>query len=313
MPDVQAATISHNTPLIISDSSCASADASTRPRRTGFDIVAAGYFDTLGIPILRGRAFEARDRQGAPEAVVVNETLARRYWPQQNPIGQSLWLGCDVKKPRTIAQVVGLARDVKYSSLNEPPAPFVYRPLAQDWGGFMTLIVHTRSNPVKFTAPLREALTGLDPNLRVYEIQTLEEYASGSLWQVRWQAVLLAVFGGLAMALAAVGLYGVVAYTVAQQTRELGIRTAIGAQRNDLLWMVLGRGLTLTAVGIAVGLLLSAAATRLLGKLLYGMSPLDPVSFAAASLAWTAVAMLASYVPARRAMKVDPVVALRWE
>ncbi len=313
MPDVQAATISHNTPLIISDSSCASADASTRPRRTGFDIVAAGYFDTLGIPILRGRAFEARDRQGAPEAVVVNETLARRYWPQQNPIGQSLWLGCDVKKPRTIAQVVGLARDVKYSSLNEPPAPFVYRPLAQNWGGFMTLIVHTRSNPVKFTAPLRQALTGLDPNLRVYEIQTLEEYASGSLWQVRWQAVLLAVFGGLAMALAAVGLYGVVAYTVAQQTRELGIRTAIGAQRNDLLWMVLGRGLTLTAVGIAVGLLLSAAATRLLGKLLYGMSPLDPVSFAAASLAWTAVAMLASYVPARRAMKVDPVVALRWE
>jgi ABC-type antimicrobial peptide transport system permease subunit len=212
-----------------------------------------------------------------------------------------------------LAEVVGVARDAKYGSLDELPQPFVYRPLAQDWAGFMTLIVHTGGSPEKFTAPLRVALAGLDPNLRVYEIQTLEEYASGSLWRVRWQAVLLAVFGGLAMLLAAVGLYGVVAYTVAQQTREVGIRMAIGAQRGDVLWLVLGRGLRLTAVGIAIGMLLSAAATRLLGGLLYGMSPLDPVSYAAASLAWAAVAMLASYVPARRAMKVDPVVALRWE
>jgi predicted permease len=313
MPDVHSATISYNTPLSFTDSRCVAADASTRPRRAGSDIVAAGYFDTLGIPIVRGRAFEARDRQGAPRVVVVNETFARRYWPGQDAIGQSVWLGCDVRKPRALAEVVGVARDAKYGSLDELPQPFVYRPLAQDWAGFMTLIVHTGGSPEKFTAPLRVALAGLDPNLRVYEIQTLEEYASGSLWRVRWQAVLLAVFGGLAMLLAAVGLYGVVAYTVAQQTRELGIRMAIGAQRGDVLWLVLGRGLRLTAVGIAIGMLLSAAATRLLGGLLYGMSPLDPVSYAAASLAWTAVAMLASYVPARRAMKVDPVVALRWE
>jgi len=313
MPDVRSATIGYNTPLSFTDSKCTAADASTRPRRAGSDIVAAGYFDTLGIPILRGRAFEAQDRLGAPRVVVVNETFARRYWPGRDPIGQSVWLGCDVKKPRTVAEVAGVARDAKYASLNEPPLPFVYRPLAQDWAGFVTLIVHTGGRPEKFTAPLRAALAGIDPNLRVYEMQTLEQYASGSLWQVRWQAVLLAVFGGLAMALAAVGLYGVVAYTVAQQTRELGIRMAIGAQRGDVLWMVLRRGLQLTAVGIATGLPLSAAATRLLGGLLYGMSPLDPVSFAAASLAWTAVAMLASYVPARRAMKVDPVVALRWE
>jgi predicted permease len=313
MPNVQSATISHNTPLSITDATCAAPDTNTRPRRTGSDIVAAGYFDTIGIPILRGRAFEARDRQGAPQVVVVNETLARRYWPAKEPIGQSVWLGCDTKAPRTVAQVVGVARDAKYASLDEPPQPFVYRPLAQDWVGFMTLIVHTPGRPEQFTAPLRAALAGLDPDLRVYEIETLEECASGSLFRVRWQAALLAVFGGLAMVLAAVGLYGVVAYTVAQQTRELGIRMAIGAQRGDLLWMVLGRGLRLTALGIAMGLLLSAAATRLLGGLLYGMSPLDPVSFAAASLAWTAVAMLASYVPARRAMQVDPVVALRWE
>jgi predicted permease len=313
MPEVRGATIGYNTPLSVTDSRCVAADAGARPRRAGSDIVAAGYFDTLAIPILRGRAFAAQDRQGAPQVVVVNETFARRYWPGKNAVGQSVWLGCEVKKPRIVAEVVGVARDAKYGSLDEPPEPFVYRPLAQDWDGFMTLIVHTAGSPEKFTAPLRGALAGLDPNLRVYEIQTLEEYASGSLWRVRWQAALLAVFGGLAMLLAAVGLYGVVAYTVAQQTRELGIRMAIGAQRGDVLWMVLGRGLGLTAVGIAIGLLLSAAATRLLGGLLYGMSPLDPVSFAAASLAWTAVAMLASYVPARRAMKVDPLVALRWE
>ncbi|SPE41686.1 Permease (fragment) [Candidatus Sulfopaludibacter sp. SbA3] len=313
MPDVRSATIGYDTPLSITDSRCVAVDASTRPGRAGSDIVAAGYFDTLGIPIVRGRGFEARDRLGAPRVVVVNQTFARRYWPGQDPIGQSVWLGCDVKKPRTVAEVAGVARDAKYGSLDEPPQPFVYRPLAQDWAGFMTLIVHTAGSPGKFTSPLRAALAGLDPNLRVYEMQTLEEYASGSLWRVRWQAVLLAVFGGLAMMLAAVGLYGVVAYTVAQQTRELGIRMAMGAQRGDVLWMVLGRGLGLTAVGIAIGLLLSAAATRLLGGLLYGMSPLDPLSFASASLAWTAVAMLASFVPARRAMQVDPVVALRWE
>ena len=313
MPDVRSANLSNDTPLNFTESSCVAADKNTPPRAAGSDIVTPGYFDTLRIPILRGRPFDARDWQGAPQAVIVNETFARRYWQAKDPIGQSVWLGCDTKKPRTIATVAGVARDAKYDSLDAPPEPFLYRPLAQEWTDFVTLIVHTRGSPGKFTPPLRAALTGLDPNLRAYEIQTLEDWASGSLWRVRWQAVLLAVFGGLAMLLAAVGLYGVVAYTVAQQTREIGIRMAMGAQHGDVLWMVLGRGLRLTAIGIAVGLLLSAAATRLLGGLLYGMSPLDPVSFAAASLAWTAVAMLASYAPARRAMKVDPVVALRWE
>jgi predicted permease len=313
MPNVRSATISANTPLSFTDSRCAAADANTRPRRAGSDIVAAGYFDTLGIPILRGRGFAAHDRLGSPRVAVVNETFARRYWPGRDPIGQSVWLGCDTKAPRTVAEVIGVARDAKYETLDEPPKPFVYEALTQEGSGFVTLIVHTGGSPEMFTGPLRAELADLDPNLRVYEMQTLEQFASGSLWRVRWQAALLAVFGGLAMVLAAVGLYGVVAYTVAQQTRELGIRMAMGAQRGDVLWMVLGRGLRLTAVGIGIGLLLSAGATRLLGGLLYGMSPLDPVSFAAASLAWTAVAMLASYVPARRAMRVDPVVALRWE
>jgi putative ABC transport system permease protein len=185
--------------------------------------------------------------------------------------------------------------------------------LAQGWVGFVALIVQTSGSPGEFTGPLRGILRGGDSNLRVYEIRTLEQYATESLWKVRWQASLLAVFGGLAMMLAAVGLYGVVAYTVAQRTREIGVRMAMGAQRADVMWMVLSRGLGLTAIGIAIGLVLSAGATRSLAGLLYGMSALDPVSFALASVSWVATAMLASYVPARRAMKVDPVVALRWE
>jgi putative ABC transport system permease protein len=245
--------------------------------------------------------------------VIVNETFAARYWPKQDPLGKTVWLGCDTKQKRTLAQVVGLARDAKYESLDEPPRPFVYRALAQDWAGFLAVIVETAGPPGELTAPLRGILHGLDSTLRVYEIETLEQYASESLWKVRWQATLLAVFGGLAMLLAAVGLYGVVAYSVAQRTREIGVRMAMGAQRGDVLWMVLGRGLGLTAVGIGMGVFLSAWVMRVLGTLLYGMSPLDPVAFTTASLVWVLMAMLASYVPARRAMRVEPLVALRWE
>jgi ABC-type antimicrobial peptide transport system permease subunit len=209
--------------------------------------------------------------------------------------------------------VTGVAKDAKYGSLDEQTQPFVYGPLAQNWVGFVALIVETSGDPGAFTAGLRAIMRGLDPNLRVYEVRTLEEYAADSLWKVRWQASLLGAFGLLALVLAAVGLYGVVAYTVAQRTREIGIRMAMVAQRADVMWMVLGRGLRLTALGIGIGLVLSVASTRMLRSLLYGLSPLDPVAFAAAALGWTAAAMLASYLPARRATRVDPVTALRWE
>lgn len=312
-PGVRSATISYTTPLNFSDSVCAATDETVRPKRRPSDTIVPGYFDTLRIPILRGRDFLAADQPGSPAVVIVNESFARRYWPGQEPIGKSLWLGCDTKQPRTVAQVVGVARDAKYESLEEISRPFVYLPFAQNWVGFVALIAQTTGPPADFVTPLRQILRGIDPTLRIYEIRTLQEYAGQSLWKVRWQASLLAAFGGLAMLLAAVGLYGVIAYAVAQRTREIGVRIAMGAQRADVMWMVLARGLGLTAIGIVIGLLLSAAVMRMLGELLYGISPLDPISFTVASLAWAATAMLASYVPARRAMKVDPVVALRWE
>jgi len=312
-PGVRSATLSYTTPLSFSDSACATATRQERPRRSSSDVVVPGYFDTMAIPILRGRPFAPSDQAGSPQVVVVNQTFASRAFPNEDPIGKTVWLGCDEKLPRTMAEVVGVARDARYESLDEAPRRFLYRPLAQSWVGFVALIVEASGSPVEYVAPLRALLHRLDPNLRVYGIQTLEQSASDSLWKVRWQASLLAVFGGLAMLLAAVGLYGVVAYSVAQRTREIGVRLAMGAQRADVLWMVLARGLGLTAAGIAVGLALSAGGMRLLAAALYGVSPLDPVAFSAASLAWMAVAMLASYIPARRAMRVDPVVALRWE
>jgi macrolide transport system ATP-binding/permease protein len=312
-PGVRSATLSYTVPLGFSNSACVASDATMRRKRVSSDVVVPGYFDTIGIPIIRGRQFTSADSSGAPRVAVVNQTFADRYWPGENAIGKTLWLGCDQTRNRTQAQVVGVARDAKYEALDEAPRPVLYTPLAQDWVGFMAMIVETSGNPGDFTTPLRGILHELDPSLRVYEIETLEQYAAESLWKTRWQASLLAVFGFLAMALAAVGLYGVVAYSVAQRTREIGVRLAMGAQRGDVMWMVLGRGLGLTAAGIALGVVLSAMATRLIGRLLLGLSPLDPVSFGAASLAWLGIAMLATYVPARRAMRVDPVVALRWE
>lgn len=312
-PGVRSATVSYSTPLSMTDSICTALDPAERPHRASSDVVLPGYFDTIRIPIVRGRQFAASDLPGSPRVVMVNEAFAKRYWPDQNPLGKTLWLGCNTKQPRTLAQVIGVARDAKYESLDEAPRRFVYRALAQDWAGFVAVIVETSGDPGEFTTPLRGILHGIDPNLRVYEIETLDQYASNSLWKVRWQATLLAVFGALAMLLAAVGLYGVVAYTVAQRTREIGVRIAMGAQRGDVMWMVLTRGLVITAIGIGIGVILSAGVTRLLATLLYGVSPLDPVAFTVASLAWMLTAMLASYIPARRAMKVDPVVALRWE
>ena len=312
-PGVRAATLSYAIPLNFADSTCVAVERTEKPQRTLSNLVVPGYLDVMGIARVAGRDFAATDQQGSPRVVVVNQTLAKLYWPNESALGKTMWLGCDAKRPRTLAEIVGVAKDSKYGSLDEEPRPFVYSAFAQGWVGFMAVTVHTAGDPSEFTGPLRSVLRELDPHLRIYEMSTLEEMTAQSLWQLRWQASLLGGIGMLAILLAAVGLYGVVAYTVAQRTREIGVRMAMGAQKSDVLWMVLGRGLRLTAIGVAIGLALSAMVTRFLGSVLYGLSPLDGVSFAAASLFWIGTAMIASYIPARRAARVDPVVALRWE
>jgi predicted permease len=310
MPGVRGAALSYTVPLgAMANRGCALNPAG-RPVEGGSNVVTPGYFGVMGIPLAGGRDFDGSDRAGAPHVTIVNETLARQFWPGENPLGKMLRLGCN---GGGAARVIGVARDSKYHFLDEPPQIFYYTPLAQDFVGFMALTVRTAGSPMALEGPLCAVLRRLDPNLRIYDVSTLEETVALSLWKVRWQASLIGAFGLLAIVLAAVGLYGVVAYAVAQRTREIGIRMAIGAQREDVLWMVLGLGLRLTAIGIVIGLAMSAGTSRLLRAFLYGVSPLDGVAFAGAALFWIATAMVASYLPARRAAKVDPLVALRWE
>ena len=181
------------------------------------------------------------------------------------------------------------------------------------WNGFFALIVHTTGDPGSLAESLIRMARAEGPNLRIYEMRTMDDLVTLSLWQVRWQAAMLGVLGLLAIVLSVLGLYGVVAYTVAQRTHEIGVRMALGAQKADVEWMVLARGLRLAGIGVAAGLVLSAVGTRFLRAFLHGVDPFDPVAFAGAALAWIVIAMLASYVPALRAARVDPAVSLRYE
>jgi len=313
LPGVRDATLSFAV-FGFMDGDCASITQAESPRKLSLNVVESNYFNFVRVPLLRGRTFSSADRPESPRVIIVNETMARRWWPGEDPIGKTAWLGCDGSKPRVPAEVIGVARDSKYGSLDEQPRPFYFVYWRQVWwNGFFALMLHTAGDPHELAQPLLTLARTGGPNLRIYEMRSLNDLVALSLWQVRWQAGLLAAFSLLAIVLATVGLYGVVAYMVAQRTREIGIRMALGAQSIDVKWIVLGRGLRLTTIGILLGLVLSAAATQLLRRFLFGVSPLDPAPFTAAALAWILISMLASYLPARRATRVDPVVALRYE
>ncbi len=234
----------------------------------------AYYFQTMQIPLLRGRVFTDQDRAEAPLSVVINQTLANRYWPNENPVGKQLRL----PENNSVGSIVGVVGDVKHGSLGEPDAPQLYVPFAQRPFIFATLVARTQTEP-----------------------------------QNSFVILLLGAFSALALLLAAVGIYGVISYSVSQRTQEIGVRLALGAQKNDIYKLVVGQGLLLTLLGIAAGLLASWGLTRFLSDLLFGVSPTDALTFAGISLLLIAVALLACYLPARRAMKVDPLVALRCE
>ncbi|HEV2705012.1 MAG TPA: ABC transporter permease [Pyrinomonadaceae bacterium] len=276
----------------------------------GYNAVGADYFKTMGITLLRGREFTAEDREQAPPVVVVNETLARRLWPNEEAIGKRVSLE---GRAGTFAEVVGVARDGKYASLGEQARPFVYQPMLQSYSPRMTLVVRTKEDPRGVAGTVRNQLRALEPKLPVAEARTLAEQVALSLFPARVAAWLLGSFGLLALALAGVGIYGIVSYSVSQRTHEIGVRLALGAQGRDVLRMVVGEGLRVVGLGIAVGLALSLAATRLVASFLYGVSPTDFATFTVIPLLLAAVAFLASYIPARRAAKVDPMTALRYE
>jgi len=272
------------------------------------------YFDLMGIPIMRGSGFAPAESSNGISHVIVNQTMARTFWPRGGAVGKTVWLGgCegDVPKPGT---VIGVARDAKYHTFNEEPQALYYVSSRQDpEKSFYALIVRTAGDPRQWTKPVLALVQRRGGDMIIYDSGTLGDAVARSLWEVKWQASLLAALGLLAIVLAAIGVYGVVACSVAQRTREIGVRMALGAAPLDVQWMVLAHGLRITAIGIALGLLLSAATVRLLRGFLYGLSPFDPIAFAAASLAWIVIAMLASWYPAGRATRVDPMTALNFE
>jgi predicted permease len=276
-----------------------------------FNIIGPDYFRTMKIPLLDGREFGQSDTTTALQVAMINETAARRFWPDQNPVGRRLILG---RAPdEEVREVVGIVKDSKYRRLNDEVRPAVYVPFAQDYRANMALHVRTNGEPGALLAAVRREVQALDANLPLYNIKTLEEQKSGSLYTSRMAAMLLTVFGLLALGLAAVGLYGVMAYAVNRRTREIGIRLALGAQGTDVLRQVLGEGMTMVTIGVALGLAGAFALTRLMKTLLFGVSATDPLTFGLIAGLLVVVALLACFIPAWRATKVDPLVALRCE
>jgi predicted permease len=272
-----------------------------------YNQVGPRYFETMGIPIVRGRGLTSRDTSGQPQVAVINETMARRYWPGSDPIGAIVRFGSG---PVTI---VGVARDGKYSRLSEAPRNYMYLPALQNYRPDLLLHIATDADPAAVLPAVRGVVRELDSNLALFDVRTLEQHMRISTFLARMAASMLGLFGALGLLLAAVGLYGVIAFNAAQRTREIGLRVALGAAQRDVAWMVMRQGLILGVIGLASGLALALAASRVLAGQLLGVSPVDPVSFAGASVLLLAIAALASAIPARRAARLDPVVALRRE
>lgn len=273
-----------------------------------FAVVGPDYFRVLHIPLLRGRSFTDRDRAGAPSAAVVNEAFARRFWPGEDAVGKRLTYSYDLED----LTVVGVVPTARYGSLREDPTPFLYLPFLQTPHA-VKVHVRTRGDPAALIPEVRRVVHDVDPDLPITTLQPMRKLMAASLLPQRVGASILTLFAVLALALAAVGLYGVLAYVVSRRTRELGIRMALGADRGMILRLVIRRGLGITAVGLVLGLGLSALFGRIASRFLFGVSPVDPVAFGGVSAVLALAALLASWLPARRAASVEPAAALREE
>ena len=314
LPGVRSASLALNRPFgggfdTRIDVQGALIDEEHRGYRTDRNTVSPGYFATMDIDIVRGRGFTAQDVATSTPVTVINEAVAEQLWPGQDAVGKRLvrtWGGPPL-------EVIGIARDAKYRSLFEPRRLTFYQPVTQDYNAAMVVHLRPQGDPLALAGPLERTVHQLDPDLPVYRTQPLSERLASSLGQQRTSATLVGGFGALALLLAAIGLYGAVAYSAAQRTREFGIRIALGAQRPDVLRQVLREGVVLALAGLAIGLLGAIAVTRVLKSQLFGVTPTDPLSFAIVSLVLLVVAVSASLLPAKRATRVDPIVALRSE
>ncbi len=280
-----------------------------------FRLVSPGYFRTMGIPLIEGREFNAHDTRTSAPVVIVNQSFARKYFPGQDPVGQRVVPGAADHPVKKLPEyeIVGVVGNVLSTNLSDPPQPEYYVPYSQIMFGGYSIVVRADMAPEGLASAVRGVVRGMDPDVPVYDMKTMDQYLGTAVAEPRFSMLLLSIFAALALVLTAIGLYGVIAYAVAQRTHEIGIRIALGAGPGDVLGDVLGSGARIALLGVVCGTAGALAATRLLRGLLYGVSASDPATFAAVALLLFGVAMLACYIPARRAMRVDPVIALRQE
>lgn len=281
-----------------------------------WQVVTPGYFESMGMKLARGRFFAETDNENAPTVAVVNETMATRYWPREDPIGKRFRVNRETYPWITIVGVVG---QVRHNAITEKPRAEMYVPHAQ-WGAAggdtprgMTFVIRTAADPLGVLPHVRETVRSVDPNLPLAEVRTLNQVTADALSQARFTALLLSLFAGLALTLATIGIYGVMSLLVARRRREIGIRMALGARSGSVLGMVVARGMTLVAVGVAIGLVAAAGLTRVVVSLLYGVTPLDPMTFTAVPAILASAAILACLIPAGRAARLNPVITLREE
>jgi predicted permease len=278
-----------------------------------FTVISPGFFAAVGTPLLRGRDFQETDATDSLPVAIVNKAMERKYWPREGALGKQVGPG-STRFP--LLTIVGVVPDVKHASLREETAPEMYVLYNQKpWPSLLNMRValRTKSDPAAVTGSLRDAIHAIDPDLPLAKVATLTTLVDDSMAQPRFSVFLLGAFGVLALLLASIGMYGVISYSVLQRTQEIGIRMALGAQRRKVFGMVLGQGARLAGLGIAIGLVAALGVTHLMASFLYGVRPTDPLTFAGVSLLLLGIALLACYLPARRAMRVDPMVALKYE
>jgi predicted permease len=319
LPGVQSAAVAGNLPLTYDgDSMPIGIEGRTDPppdQRPDviLRVVGPGYFSTMGIPLVRGRDFSEQDKADSARVVIVSEKTARHFWPGENPIGKRLKPGSTSRNIPWI-EIIGVVKDVRQNDFVSEPKMQMYMPY-QQLNSFApnALVVRTNVEPLSLAAAVRNAIWAVDKDQPVSNLRSMDEIVSEAVARQRFSMLLLGIFAALAMALAAVGIYGVMSYSIAQRTREIGLRIALGAQKSDVLKMILRQGLRFVAAGLAIGLAASFVLTRVMASLLFGISATDPATFVAISLVLIAVALLASYIPAVRAMKIDPMLALRYQ
>ncbi len=320
LPGVRSATISHSPPFGYENSSTLvhapeiEGEARIDLRyRAWFAQVAPDYFRTMGIPLLAGRGIEDSDRLTNEKVIVVNQALANKYWPGENPLGKRLGILGSAKQPSMFYRVVGLAADSKYDSITDVEQPYFYFALDQRTRTALTFIVHATGDAESMLRAVRQQVGGLDPTVSLFRLNTMEGYLGRALQGPRVITTLLSGFGLLALALAAVGVYGLVSHSVSWRTREVGIRMALGASSENVVRLVVAQGLTLALIGTVVGLVLAVGASQLASGFLFGVSPSDPAAFVGTVLVLLSATAVASLVPAWRASRVDPMKALRYE